>query len=172
MFKQVTFKMHLPIHDHTSIMDYPIKQNNFSIVDNESQGVTRTLKEAMFIRDNNPSLNRNLGKYQLPNIWYEVLQDTLSLSTVMAPLPLVPHVALPHNIWGHVYILLVSMVLLGVPSSPHFLIVPFFPTIFWHQNVGIGKYNIFPQTWRSVVGDEIAKACLTKILHSVFFSLI
>ena len=33
----------------------------------------RTIKEALFIRANNPSLNRNIGKYHLPHIWDEVL---------------------------------------------------------------------------------------------------
>ena len=32
-----------------------------------------TLKEALYIRVNNPSLNRNVGKYHLPHIWDEVL---------------------------------------------------------------------------------------------------
>ena len=38
--------------------------------------ITRTIKEAIFIRANDPSLNRNIGKFQLPHIWDEVLQDT------------------------------------------------------------------------------------------------
>ena len=32
-----------------------------------------TLQEAILIRVNDPSLNRNIGKYQLPHIWDEVL---------------------------------------------------------------------------------------------------
>ena len=31
------------------------------------------IKEAIYIRVNNPSLNRNIGKYHLPHIWDEVL---------------------------------------------------------------------------------------------------
>ena len=31
--------------------------------------VARTIKEAMLIRVNNPSFNRNIWKYQLPHIW-------------------------------------------------------------------------------------------------------
>ena len=30
----------------------------------------------MYIQFNDPSLNRNLGKYQLPHIWDQVLKDT------------------------------------------------------------------------------------------------
>ena len=33
----------------------------------------RTIKEALYIRVNDPSLNRNIDKYHLPHIWDEVL---------------------------------------------------------------------------------------------------
>ena len=39
----------------------------------------RTIKEALYIRVNNPSLNRNIGKYHLPHIWDEVLHNTSEL---------------------------------------------------------------------------------------------
>ena len=29
----------------------------------------RTIKEAIYIRVNDPSLNRNVGKYHLPHVW-------------------------------------------------------------------------------------------------------
>ena len=35
--------------------------------------VMRTIKEALYIRVNDPSLNRNIGKYHLPHVWDEVL---------------------------------------------------------------------------------------------------
>ena len=38
-----------------------------------------TIKEPIFVRVNDTSFNRNLGKYQLSNIWEEVLQDTPAL---------------------------------------------------------------------------------------------
>ena len=72
-------RAHSPIHNHTSTMGHPIKLDNFFIMDKESQGVSRTIQEAMFIRVNNPSLNRNLGKDQLPHLWDEVLQDVQTL---------------------------------------------------------------------------------------------
>ena len=50
-----------------------IKLDTFSIMDRESQGVTRKIREVMFIRVNDRSLNRNLGEYQLPHIWDDVL---------------------------------------------------------------------------------------------------
>ena len=39
----------------------------------------RTIKEALYIRVNNPSLNRNIGKYHLPHIWDEALFNTSEL---------------------------------------------------------------------------------------------
>ena len=32
-----------------------------------------TIKESMYIRVNNPTLNRNIGKYNLPHIWDKIL---------------------------------------------------------------------------------------------------
>ena len=48
-------------------------RDNFSIVGREDQSLARTIREAMLIKVNDPSLNRNIGKYQLPHIWDEVL---------------------------------------------------------------------------------------------------
>ena len=38
-----------------------------------TQTSSEPLKEVIYIRVNNPSLNRNIGKYHLPHIWDEVL---------------------------------------------------------------------------------------------------
>ena len=62
-----------PIHDHFNITDHEVSLDNFSIVGREDQSMARTITEAMLIRVNDPSLNRNIGKYQLPHIWDEVL---------------------------------------------------------------------------------------------------
>ena len=35
-----------------------------------------SLKEALYIRVNDPSLKRNVGKYHLPHLWDEVLVNT------------------------------------------------------------------------------------------------
>ena len=45
----------------------------------EEQNLMRAIKEALYIRVNNPSLNRNIGKYHLPHIWDEVLFNTSEL---------------------------------------------------------------------------------------------
>ena len=47
--------------------------HNFCIAGREDQNLIRTIKEAIYIRVNNPSLNRNIGKYHLPHIRDEVL---------------------------------------------------------------------------------------------------
>ena len=52
---------------------------NFSIVGREDQNLIRAIKEAIYIRVNNPSLNRNIGKYHLPHIWDEVLNNISEL---------------------------------------------------------------------------------------------
>ena len=77
------FKEHLKapslIYDHFNTFGHNITIENFSIVGREDQNLTRLIKEALFIRVNNQSLNRNIGKYHLPHIWDEVLLNTSEL---------------------------------------------------------------------------------------------
>ena len=72
--------MHLrapsPIHQHSQTTKHPLNLEYFTKVDREGQCVTRTIKEVMYIHVNDPSLKRNLRKYQMPHIRDEVLQDT------------------------------------------------------------------------------------------------
>ena len=37
--------------------------------------MARAVKEAIYIRVNNPTLNRNIGKYNLPHLWDGLLQS-------------------------------------------------------------------------------------------------
>ena len=67
------------IYDHLNITGHNITIDNFSIVGREDQNLIRTIKEAQYIRVNNTSLNRNIGKYHLPHIWDEVLFNTSEL---------------------------------------------------------------------------------------------
>ena len=57
-----------PIFDHTNTTGHNITIDNFSKVGREDQNLSRAIKEALFIRVNNPSLNRNIGKFHLPHI--------------------------------------------------------------------------------------------------------
>ena len=71
------FKEHLkapsPIFDHLNITGQNVTINNFNIVGREDQNLMRTIKEALYIRVNDPSLKRNICKYHLPHVWDEVL---------------------------------------------------------------------------------------------------
>ena len=71
-----TLKPPCPIYDHSNITGHHISIDNFSIVGREAQNLTRTIKEAIFIRVSELSLNRNIGKYQLPPKWDDFLFDT------------------------------------------------------------------------------------------------
>ena len=68
-----------PIFDHYNITGHNVTIDNFSIVGREDQNLMRTIKEALHIRVNNPSFNKNIGKYHLPHIWDEVLFNTAEL---------------------------------------------------------------------------------------------
>ena len=48
------------MQENANITGHSIQLDNFSILNRESQGTIRTIQEAMFIRVNNPILNRNL----------------------------------------------------------------------------------------------------------------
>ena len=67
------------IYDHYNITGHDVTIDNFSIVGRVDQNLIGTIKEALYIRVNNPSLNRNIGKYNLPHIWDEVLFNTSEL---------------------------------------------------------------------------------------------
>ena len=72
-------KVPSPMFDHCYTTGHNININNFTIMGREDQNLARAIKEALFIRVNDPSLNRNIGKYHLPHIWDEVLHKTSEL---------------------------------------------------------------------------------------------
>ena len=80
------FKEHLkppsPIYDHSNISGHSVTIENFNIVGREDQNLYRAIKEALYIRRNNPSLNKNIGKYHLPHIWDEVLVNITELQLI------------------------------------------------------------------------------------------
>ena len=71
------FKEHMktpsPIYHHQTASGHITSMDNFKILGREENNMARTIKEAMFIRVNNPTLNRNIGKYNLPHIWDRIL---------------------------------------------------------------------------------------------------
>ena len=44
------------------------------------QSLARNIKESIFIRVNSPTLNKNIGKFNLPHIWDRVLLNTPGLT--------------------------------------------------------------------------------------------
>ena len=77
------FKEHLkapsPIHDHSNTSGHTTTLDNFKVVGREEQNHSRLIKESMYIRVNGPSLNKNIGKYHLPHMWDEVLNNSREL---------------------------------------------------------------------------------------------
>ena len=71
------YKEHLkapsPIFQHQTISSHETSIENFKIIRREDNSLARTIKESMYIRVNNPTLNRNIGKYNLPHIWDNIL---------------------------------------------------------------------------------------------------
>ena len=59
---QEHFRAPSPIHDHTNPTGHHASVDNFSIVGRESNNITRTIKDVMYIRFNVPSLSRSIGK--------------------------------------------------------------------------------------------------------------
>ena len=68
------FKAPSLIHHHITTTGHPMDPDQFNIVHKEVNSHSRTIKEAMFICMQDPTLNRNLGKYQLLYIWDHLLQ--------------------------------------------------------------------------------------------------
>ena len=52
-----------PIHVHIQQKGHTIEDNSFNIIDREDRGQATTIKESIYIRVNNPSLNQNIGKH-------------------------------------------------------------------------------------------------------------
>ena len=73
-------KAPLPIHHHSNQTGHPTSHNNFQIIGREGHNLARNIKESIFIRVNNPTLNNNIGKFNLPHIWDRVLLNTQGLN--------------------------------------------------------------------------------------------
>ena len=60
------FKEHLKepslIHVYNSQTGHSTTPDNFNIIGRKDHGLARTIKESIYIRVNNPILNRNVGK--------------------------------------------------------------------------------------------------------------
>ena len=78
------YKEHLKapsaIHHHSSQTGHPTSHNNFQIIGREGHNLARNIQESIYIRVNNPTLNNNIGKFNLPHIWDRVLLNTKGLN--------------------------------------------------------------------------------------------
>ena len=73
-------KAPLAIHHHSSQTGHPSSHNNVNLIGREGHNLARNIKESIYIRFNNPTLNNNIGKFNLPHIWDRVLLNTKSLN--------------------------------------------------------------------------------------------
>ena len=78
------YKEHLnppsAIHHHSNQTGHTTNQNNFQIIGREGHNLARNIKESIYIRVNNPTLNNNIGKFNLSHIWDRVLLNTKGLT--------------------------------------------------------------------------------------------
>ena len=72
-------KQSSPIHVHIQQTWHNTTEASFNIIGREDQGLARTIKESIFIRVNNPTLNQNIGKYNFSHMWDRVLFNTPGL---------------------------------------------------------------------------------------------
>ena len=78
------YKEHLKapsaIYHHSSQTGHPTNHNNFQIIGREGHNLARNIKESIYIRVNNPTLNNNIGKFNLSHIWDTILLNTKGLT--------------------------------------------------------------------------------------------
>ena len=67
------------VNVHIQQTGHTTTSNNFNSTGREDLGLIRTIEESIYIRVNNPMLNRNIGKYNLNHIWNRVLFNTSGL---------------------------------------------------------------------------------------------
>ena len=84
-------KQSSPIHRHAQTTGHTIENSNINIMGREDQGHGRTIKESIYIRVNNPTLNQNIGKYNLNHIWNKVPFNTPGLKLDSSQHPAVRH---------------------------------------------------------------------------------
>ena len=96
---QGTLQGPLPTHLHNTTKGHQMDPEQFSIVHKEVNSQSRTIKEAMFIWVQDPTLNRNLGKYQLPHIWDQLLMASPTLQHRLSSIPTTSPTPSPPPYW-------------------------------------------------------------------------
>ena len=79
----VRYKEHLketsPIQAHSTQTGHSTSADHFNILGGEDQGLTRLVKESIYLRVNNPTLNRNISEFNLSHIQDRILINTPGL---------------------------------------------------------------------------------------------
>lgn len=65
-----------PVGQHMRDNLHELEQSNVTILDRESRWFERGVREAIEIRGRSPSLNRDQGRHQLPNIYNSLIQQS------------------------------------------------------------------------------------------------
>ena len=68
-----------PIHVHNLQTGHSTNPDHFNILSREDQGLTRLIKESIYIKVNSPTFNGNIGKFNLSHIWDRVLLNAPGL---------------------------------------------------------------------------------------------
>ena len=68
-----------PIHVYIQQTGHNNIDTSFNFIGREDQGQARTIKESIYIRVNNPTLNQNIVKHKLSHIWDRVLFNSPGL---------------------------------------------------------------------------------------------
>ena len=107
------FKAPSPIHLHSTTTGHPMDPEQFNIVHKEVNSHFRTIREAMFICMQDPTLNRDLGKYQLPHIWDHLLQASPTLQCKPSSHPTTPTPSSSHPPTGSPHPFIPLSILVG-----------------------------------------------------------
>ena len=75
-----TWRPPLPFTTTATKTGHTTNQNNFQIIGREGHNLARNIKESIYIRVSNPTLNNNIGKFNLCHIWDRVLLNTKGLT--------------------------------------------------------------------------------------------
>ena len=107
-----------PIVELNNVTGHTTSVETFMIIGREGHNMARAIKDAIYITVNNPTLNGNIGKYNLPHIWYKVLFSIPDLKTKKAPLHHnisvsrgLPPIDLHNNTWLNKYLCTTTSVL-------------------------------------------------------------
>ena len=123
-----TQRLHPPSIFTATLQDITFNPDCFTIIQKKTHSSSRTIKEAMFIRVNDPTLNRNLGMYQLLHGWDNILHDMPTLQFKPSSLSFLPHY---HPLLGH-----------PISQSPYTLTTPNHKSQAGGTCTFIGRYHM------------------------------